>query len=138
MKLISKLTLTSAVLALAFVSVASADSMRVAVPFDFRACGQALPAGVYRVELDLGSQRISFRQLDGKAACYTSVKAYTGPGASDVGTLVFNRYGDRYFLSLVNAPGVSMGAAVHADRAEREVARNAAAGKPVRVLASSM
>lgn len=59
MKLISKLTFTSAVLALAFVSVASAESMRVSVPFGFRACGQTLPAGDYRVELNLTNQRIT-------------------------------------------------------------------------------
>lgn len=137
MKLISKLTFTSAVLALAFVSVASAESMRVSVPFGFRACGQTLPAGDYRVELNLTNQRITLTQLDGKAGCYMSVKAYTGPGAPDRGTLVFNRYGDRHFLTRVNAFGVPMGAEVFTDRAERELATAEGTPKPVLILAAS-
>lgn len=138
MKLISKLTFTSAVLALAFVSIASAESMRVSVPFGFRACGQALPAGVYRVELDQTSQRISLRQLDGKAACYVTVKSYTGSGSAEQGELVFNQYGDRYFLSRVDAPGVSMGATVFTDHSERELAKAEGATKTVQFPASSM
>ena len=112
--------------------------MRVSVPFGFRACGQALPAGEYNVDTSLLNQRISLLQLDGKAACYLSVKTYTGSGAPELGSLVFNRYSDRYFLSQVNAPGVSMGAAVFTDRAEREVAKNERGVKPVTVRASSM
>ncbi len=138
MKLISKLTFTSAVLALAFVSVASAESMRVSVPFGFRACGQTLPAGVYKVDLNLMNQRIALLQLDGKAGCYLPVKAYTGPGAPEHGTIVFNRYGDRHFLSRVNARGVRMGATVFTDRAERELAKVEGAAKTVQVPASSM
>ena len=137
MKLISKLTLTSAVLALAFVSIASAESMRISVPFGFRACGQTLPAGEYKVELNQMNHRITFLQLDGKAGCYMNVKAYTGPGAPERGTLVFNQYGDSHFLARVNAPGVTVGAAVFIDRAERELAKAEGPAKPVLILASS-
>jgi hypothetical protein len=112
--------------------------MRVSVPFGFRAGGQALPAGEYRVELNQLSQRITLNQLDGKGGCFMPVKAYTGSGAQEHGTLVFNQYGDRYFLSRVNAPGVTKGAAVFTDRAEREIAKSQAGMKPVVVRASAM
>ena len=125
MKLFSKLTFASAVVALAFVSLASAQSMRVSVPFDFRASGQSLPAGLYAIELTQRNHVVTIRQLDGKAACFLLVQSYIGPGAPDHGSAVFDRYGDRYFLSRVNAPGVPRGAAMPVDRAALELAKAA-------------
>ncbi len=138
MKLISKLAVASAVFALAFVSFANAQTMRISIPFGFSAGEKVLPAGEYRVELNRLSHRIALSHVDGTEGCYLPVKAFTGSGAPEQGSLVFNQYGDRYFLSQVNARGAGMGASVFSDRAEREIARTQARVRKVVTPASSM
>jgi hypothetical protein len=138
MKSLSKLTVTSAVLALAFISAAAAQNMRVSVPFGFRAGEQTLPAGTYRVALSQSQQRVTMQQLGGSAACFLPVKAYSGPGTPERATLVFNQYGSSYFLTRVNAPGVAQGAELFTSRAEREIAKAQSGVKKLVVSASGM
>jgi hypothetical protein len=138
MKLISKLAVTSAVLALTFVSFANAQSMRVSIPFGFNAGDKVLPAGEYRVELNRSSGRILLNDVNGKDGCFLAVKAYTGDGTAERGSLFFNRYGDRYFLSRVNAPGSLPGASVFSNRTEREIAKAQTGVRTVIPAASGM
>jgi len=138
MQSIAKFALTSAVLALGFVSLASAQTMRVSVPFGFRACSRVLPAGDYRVELNRSNRQITLRSLDGSQGCFMPVKAFEGPGSPSDGALVFNSYGDRNFLTRVKAPGAVAGAALFADRAEQEVAKVEGNPRSVLIPASSM
>jgi hypothetical protein len=123
MKFISKLAITSAVIALAFVSTANAQSMRVSVPFGFRAGVQSLPAGTYKVELSRMHNRITMTQLEGTAGCFLPIKANGGPGMPEGGALIFNHYGNSYFLTRVNSAGVAGAAELFTSRAEREVAK---------------
>src|SRR6266568_2650605 len=85
MKLISKLAVTSAVLALAFISTANAQGMRVSVPFSFNAGSLTLPAGEYSVDVNSTTQRVMLKQLDGKASCFLMVKALNGSGQVERG-----------------------------------------------------
>ena len=137
MKFFSKLAITSAVLALAFISTASAQSMRVHVPFGFHAGDQALPAGTYNVSLNQATQGVRLRTLDGKANCFLIVKASGGAAIPDSGSLVFHRYGNSYFLAKVKPAGVAGGAELFTSRAERESAKVQPEPKPTLIIAAN-
>jgi hypothetical protein len=137
MKLFSKLAVASAVIALAFVSTASAQSMRIAVPFGFNAGSVALPAGTYSVGLNQAAQFVTLHQLDGKANCVLMVKSFAGNGVVDRGSLVFTQYGTAHYLSRVKTAGVNGAAELYKSRSEREIAKAQPGVKPAVVLASS-
>lgn len=136
MKLISKLAVTSAVIALAFMSTANAESMRVNVPFDFHAGQVTLPAGTYQVETTPASPLIKLSQLDGKYTCLLMTKRYGGPAQPDRKSLVFNQHGTTYFLSRVAAGGVRGSAEVYTSPAEREYSKAQPAAKETVYVAS--
>jgi hypothetical protein len=136
MKLISKLAVTGAVLALAFISTASAQSMRVNVPFGFHAGEKSLPAGTYEVAVSQKAQLVKLTQLDGKSNCMLVIKAFDGTPQADHGSLVFNHYGSSYFLTRVKAAGVEGGAQMFTSRAERESAQVRPAAKETVYIAS--
>jgi hypothetical protein len=136
MKLISKLAITSAVLALAFISTANAQSMRVNVPFGFHAGKLELPAGMYKVEVNQRAQRVTLNQLDGKANCFLMVKAFNVTGLEQPGSLVFNQYGSSYFLKRVKTGGIENGAELFTSRAEREYAKVKPEVKEIAYVAS--
>lgn len=136
MKLFSKLAIAGAVFALAFISTANAQSIRVSVPFSFQAGGQSMPAGEYRVDLNQTGTVITLGPKSGQPSCFLIVKAHTGMGMPDRASLVFNKYGESYFLSDVNILGAPSGVEVFGSHAERELARVHGTPKPVTVLAA--
>jgi hypothetical protein len=136
MKLISKLAVTSAVMALAFISTANAQSMRVEVPFGFKAGNLSLPAGTYKVELNQKIQRVLLSQLDGKASCFLLVKASNGSKIAEQGSLVFNQYGSSYFLTRVKTAGVAGSAELFTSRAELEFTSARPESKATVIIAS--
>ncbi len=131
MRVISKLAISSAVIALALISTANAQSMRVSVPFGFRAGQQLLPAGTYNVEVSQQNRRVTLTQLEGKAGCFAAVKSYSGSGMTGQGKLVFNQYGSSYFLTHVTPAGATSAAELFSSRAERELAK---VEKPVKTV----
>lgn len=72
----------------------------VQVPFDFRVGSSHLSAGHYRV-LHVGSHLILLQRDDGKAQGLIPVMVSDRPSGESASKLVFNRYGDQYFLSQV-------------------------------------
>jgi hypothetical protein len=137
MKLFSKLAVTSAVIALAFVSTANAQNMQISVPFGFNAGKLALPAGTYNVNLNQPAQTVTLHRLDGKANCILMVKSFAGSGMVDRGSLVFTQYGSSYFLARVKTPGVDGAVELWKSHAEREVAKAQPGVQPAMVIASS-
>jgi len=93
---------------------ANAQSTRELVanmPFDFTVCQQQLPAGKYKVRpiSSASANVLLVRSEDNRAAeivCTNSVQS-TKPVAN--GKLIFNRYGDQYFLSEMWFPGERVG-----------------------------
>jgi hypothetical protein len=75
--------------------------LRVQVPFEFIAGGMHLPAGQYDILHVGGPNLIMLRSSDGYARALVSVKV--SPTRADESTtkLVFNKYGETYFLSQV-------------------------------------
>jgi len=109
---------------LATVSAFGQQRMRINIPFEFNAGATVIPAGQYTVTQDLRSGMTNLAC----SACQVDVRflthqigSYTTPGESK---LVFNKYGNTYFLASVwTSSGV--GGALPTSRTERETALRA-------------
>jgi hypothetical protein len=74
---------------------------KVNVPFDFVAGGAHLPAGRYAVYHVSTKSLILIESVTGRGAAFMLVNVTTSGAGEHPNTLVFNQYGDRYFLSQV-------------------------------------
>src|SRR5262245_1856422 len=96
------------------------------IPFDFSVAGHKLPAGKYwvsRAQPNNGDTVIQIRSADGHSnitRLTIPVYAYNPVKSS---SLIFNRYGDEYFLSEIWTKGGATGREVTKSRAERELSR---------------
>lgn len=120
---------------LASASAFAQQRMTFDIPFEFRAGTNAMPAGRYEVtQLSLASG------LTGIAcdACGVDVRVLTTSGASNneraKGELVFNQYGDTYFLSSVQSPGSPVGRVLPTSKAESELAHSASLTRATKIL----
>jgi hypothetical protein len=102
------------------------DPMMVKVPFDFVVGNSTLPAGEYSVKI---SETNNALLLVNRTDSTASVIITTNPAeAREIQTdskLVFNRYGDRYFLSQVWSAGFSHGRQLRKSTREKESAQSA-------------
>jgi hypothetical protein len=99
----------------------------VKVPFQFHAGDSRLPAGEYRIRVvdDSGLSLMEISSMDGSTAALFQVQetdAQTTPTKSE---LIFNKYGDQYFLAKLFDEGESIGSEVLKSRYEQRVSRNA-------------
>jgi hypothetical protein len=100
--------------------------LKVTVPFDFIAGDTALPAGDYDIQ--------SIDAWEGKALSIHSVTLNAGTlvlstssqpaKISDRNTLVFYRYGQKYFLAEVWIANTNIGRQMLLNQRQRESARN--------------
>jgi hypothetical protein len=89
------------------------------VPFDFTVGDRLLPAGTYTIG-SLTSGVIVIRSKDNKFSLMTT----TSPDSNESvhgGKLVFDRYGDQYFLSEVLCPTAAISASLPKSRLEKKV-----------------
>jgi hypothetical protein len=134
-----RISLSLAVLLLLGTTVANAQSgyrLVADIPFDFHVGTATLPSGTYWVkhpepgfngivviQTKDGSKRLMIPTVPGKEN-----KEYV------VGKLVFNRYGQNYFLSEVQNPFDYATRCLHKSKLEKEIARNGNGGvQPVAV-----
>jgi hypothetical protein len=82
---------------------ASANTMRISVPFDFYAGNEQLPAGEYTFAVGSNFSTVTIRTMDGTGLCFLLAKTGTNT-AED--RLLFNKYGNKHFLSGVAIQGV--------------------------------
>jgi hypothetical protein len=82
----------------------------VDVPFGFHMGPSIFPAGQYTVDTDAGTGLVQMRSADSKSSAMTQTHAVQSRARSEVGKLVFHRYGDEYFLSQKR---LSLRAAIH-------------------------
>jgi len=111
---------------LAAFSAFGQEKLRVDIPFEFHVANAVMPAGQYYV--DQSGRNIRNLLILDCYACGAQAVALTFPagGGSYVpteGRLVFNKYGETYFLSEVWTPGNNFGMALSESRTERELAR---------------
>ena len=101
-----------------------AQSLKVEVPFEFVAEQATLPAGEYRVSQNEPSQgmvRLVSSNGSSAAVCFTHAIQSNRP--SNTAKLIFNRYGNHYFLSQVWSLGTDRGQVLRPSKAEREIAK---------------
>lgn len=97
--------------------------MVVRVPFEFKAGGQTLPAGEYRV-LRVHQSVVRLEDASGRGLLHLISNAKRAKSAPEEGMLVFHRYSDRYFLAEVWMAGREDGQALPVGHEEKEIARN--------------
>jgi hypothetical protein len=116
-----------AMTAMASTRVAQAqEPIVVSIPFDFVVGGKTLPAGDYSVKSS-GSERtlLLIDRQDASASIFLGTNPIIASEPKSVSKLVFNRYGDRYFLSQVWTAGNSCGRLLLMSDREREIAQTA-------------
>jgi len=125
------ITMLSFLLVLAAVSVnaqrKSDNSIAVNIPFDFTIGQTKLPAGNYtlrRIALTSSYDRLVIQSADGRGDNHTGM---TRPNRTSQvqkqSKLIFNRYGDQYFLSQVWTAGSDTGRDLFQSRNERNLAK---------------
>lgn len=95
--------------------------LQATIPFEFRVGQHLMPPGEYAVTHSAGV--LSFRTYSGKpkGAIILVNGTQKGSGGSTKNQLVFNRYGEEYFLSQVWQSGEATGLAVMPGKIEKEL-----------------
>lgn len=98
-------------------------AIRASIPFDFIVRGRTLPAGHYEIRrVSDEPMSLLIRNVDDKhnKALFETETVYMRgvPGKNE---LVFNRYGDTYYLSEVETSGEDMAREVYPSRSERHL-----------------
>jgi hypothetical protein len=100
------------------------NQMKADVPFRFIIGGQTLPAGEYTVRYvnqDSGKNALLFKSTDGKTSRIVNMNTTQSVESQMKASLVFNQYGDQYFLSEVWTGGDQYGLSLPESRAERQL-----------------
>jgi len=106
---------------LLMVTMASAQTVHVTVPFSFAAGNKNLPAGDYTIELNRENHSVIFRSEDPSGNNAVMLATNSEGGANpDKTYAIFQRYGAHYFLASVWREGV--GQTLIPGKLERELA----------------
>ena len=117
-----------ALLAATSVFPQGSQRLTVQVPFGFHVGNSILPAGAYTVDNDPAPNVLRLRSDDFKSSVMIQTNSVQKLKAPSQGMLVFNKYGDEYFLSQVWKPGINTGSELRKARRELEVAANSRRG----------
>ena len=125
------ITTLSLLLVLAAVSVnaqrLSDNSIAVIIPFDFAFGETKLPAGNYtlrRIVLSSSHDRLVIQRADGRGGSHTGMtRPNRTSNSQNQSNVIFNRYGDQYFLSQVWIAGSDTGRDLFPTRSERDLAK---------------
>ena len=110
--------------------------LKADIPFDFVVGEKRLPSGEYHVK-SLYQGATEIRSNDARSTVIILTTGIQAGKISDVGKLVFNCYGDYYFLSRIWAPSSDMGRQLPKSRLEREVAWRTSTGGITIIAAKS-
>jgi hypothetical protein len=115
-----------ALTAMASTRVAQAQELLVVnIPFNFVAGNMTLPAGEYSIKVSAPERTLLL--IDRKDAAMSSFMNTDAVATTEIQTeskLIFNRYGDRYFLSQVWTEGNSRGRQLSKSAREKEMAQS--------------
>ena len=92
------------------------------IPFQFNVGKAVLPSGEYHVKA-MNPTTFLIQSKDGHQAAVANTIGVSSSKEEDNGKLVFNRYGNQYFLSKVWRPGNREGRELLKSRAEIEIAK---------------
>jgi hypothetical protein len=110
-------------LAVAAILYGQAASFKARIPFAFVAAGQLLAAGEYSFQSDVVPGLLLVKGQRGKETVVVKGLPLSPNAYTEHSKLVFNRYGDQYFLAEVWPPESSTGRQVPPCNRERELAR---------------
>ena len=122
--------------ALGPICLTAQNTMTVKIPFDFTVGSTSFTAGDYAVRPQLAHSVLSLQSGDDRSAIMALTLDVQSTKRVSQGTLVFNQYGDRYFLSQVWTPG-HIGRQLHTSALERELIAKVGAAQLVTIIASS-
>ena len=93
------------------------------IPFAFIVGKQTLPAGDYTIDRPDSNDPnvLLIRNANNRIAIFTNAESVQAKQMPDKSELVFNRIGDKYFLSKVWVTGDDIGCEIPKPRAEREL-----------------
>jgi hypothetical protein len=91
---------------------------KVNIPFAFQMGTQTLPAGMYQIDRDSG--HLVLLRGPGKAAGFVNMHDAIRFRPAAQGTIVFDRYGDKYYLHQIWTAGSTNGLECSKSRAEKE------------------
>ena len=120
MKRITSITSIALFALVSFVTVGSISAqdraVKATVPFDFTVGDKLLPAGSYTIAAE-DTGVIKIRNTDGRIVLLST----TTPDGKEAktGELVFNKYGDQYFLREILCASADMNMAVPASKQEK-------------------
>jgi hypothetical protein len=117
-------TLSVALLATATVFAQGPHTLNVKIPFGFHVGNSNFAAGSYVVD-DATPSVLRFRSADFKSGIMILSSPVQKLNAPTEGKLIFNRYGDEYFLSQVWRPGVNTGSELRKTKRESEMSARA-------------
>ena len=111
---------------------------QVDIPFAFQMSNKTLPAGTYRIDLE-ANHVILLRGPD-KASGFLMMHSASKAKAADHGTVVFDRYGNKYYLRQIWTAGKTNGLECPKSRAESNaiVAQNEQAATSVELAFNSV
>lgn len=100
------------------------QSVMVSIPFEFVVGDMTLPAGDYDIQHPSAGrpELLLIHRTDGSASAFVLTMAVEANAWQPESKLLFNHYGDRYFLSQIWAAGERLGRELYKSRAEKELA----------------
>jgi hypothetical protein len=106
---VSVLLLTSGIAHAQIVGQIEAD-----IPFPFHAGAAKFPAGKYTIRVDNGSdlKTMEIQSADGRSSALFEVRSAQAQNNPQSTELIFNHYGNRYFLAKIFDEGAKAGSAV--------------------------
>jgi hypothetical protein len=100
----------------------AAQPLKISIPFDFKAGPTNMEAGDYQVSFPSPSA-VLIQRADRRQSVFVMTNNEQSAARNVEAKLVFQRYGDRHFLSQVWSPDYSAGRVVIKSRDEAEFAR---------------
>ncbi len=99
-------------------AMAQSRAVQATMPFDFTVGNKTLPAGTYEI-WSPSTDVIEIQNRDSHVAMLATT-SYDSRGSSNGSKLVFDKYGDRYFLSEILCAPASINASLHLSKAEKQ------------------
>ncbi|MEK7406743.1 MAG: hypothetical protein AAB225_16830 [Acidobacteriota bacterium] len=120
----SKFRLILGLLAVALVAFPqSTPRLNADIPFEFYVGGTVLPAGQYQMDQMGTAGTLAVRSFENKAAAVVLAQPARSRSVESQSRLIFNKYGDTYFLAQIWRAGTNEGISLKRSKRERELAR---------------
>jgi hypothetical protein len=103
------------------------DGLDANIPFQFHVGNSNLPAGEYRIRVldDSDLTVMEIMSADGATSALFQVENTDAKSTPDKSELIFNKYGDQYFLAKMFEEGSSSGSQVVESAYEKKISKQA-------------